>query len=107
MIDCNTSEKTLTELRIAKAYVSLCAIPEDSPEASVSLASIGSHEIRMLTGPAVDLGRAPLFWLELFDHHTKTSLDSYCCHRLKDAVPVVSDFFAQMDDLDNAGETCR
>ena len=105
MIDCNTSEWTLTELRIAKAYVRLCAIPADSPEASVSLASIGSHEIRMLAGPAVDLDSAPLFWLELFDHSTKTSVDSFCCHRLKDAVPVVCDFFAQVDDLNKTGES--
>ena len=57
----------------------------------------------MLAGPAADLDSAPLFWLELIDHGTKTSVDSYCCHRLKDAVPVVCDFFAQMDDLDHAG----
>ena len=106
MIDCNTSEWTLTELKIAKAYVRLCAIPEDSPEASVSLASISGYEIRMLAEPrAVDLDGAPLFWLELFDHSTKTSVDSFCCHRLKDAVPVVYDFFTQVDDLGNAGET--
>ena len=58
----------------------------------------GSHEIRMLAGPAADLDSAPLFWLELIDHGTKTSVDSYCCHRLKDAVPVVCDFFTQVDD---------
>ena len=100
MIDCNTFEKTPTELRIARAYVRLCSIiPEDSPAASVSLASIGSHEIRMFRGPEVDLDGVPLFWLELFDHSTKTSIDSFCCHRLKDAVPVVCNFLAQ------AGET--
>jgi hypothetical protein len=99
LIDCNTSEKTLTELRIARAYVRLCSIPEDSPEASVSLASIGSHEIRMLRSPEVDLDGVPLFWLELFDYSTKTSVDSFCCHRFKDAVPVVCNFLAQ------AGET--
>ena len=105
MTDCNTSDRTLTELKIARAYVKLCSISD--PDGSVSLASFGSHEIRMLSGPAADSDSAPLFWLELFDHTTKTSLDSFCCHRLKDAVPVLSDFFAQMDDLDNAGETCR
>jgi hypothetical protein len=105
LTDCNTSDGTLTELKIARAYVKLCSISD--PGASVSLASMGSHEIRMLSGPAVVSDSAPLFWLELFDHHTKTSLDSYCCHRLKDAVPVLSDLFAQMDDLDNSGETCR
>ena len=98
MIDCNTSAWTLTELKIANAYVSLCALPEDSAEASVSLASISDYEIRMLAGAAVDLDSVPLFWLELFDHSTKTSVDSFCCHRLKDAVPVVCDFFTQVDD---------
>ena len=104
MTDCNTSDRTLTELKIARAYVKLCSISD--PEASVSLALIGSHEIRMLAGPAADPDSTPLFWLELFDRGTKTSLDSFCCHRLKDAVPVVSDFFAHIDDLDNDGQTC-
>jgi len=81
-------------------------MPEDGPEALVSLASIGNHEVRMLAGPAVDLDSAPLFWLELFDHSTKTSVDSFCCHRLQDAVPVVCDFFAQVDDLNKTGDTC-
>jgi hypothetical protein len=103
--DCNTSDGTLTELKIARAYVKLCS--SSDPEASVSLASIGSHEIRMLACPVVDLDDAPLFWLELFDHRTKMSVDSFCCHRLKDAGPVVRNFFAQVDDLDNDTETCR
>ena len=108
MIDYNTSACTLTEFRISQAYLKLCVLPEGSPQASVLLASIGSHEIRMLADPATDLlDTTPLFWLELFDHGAKTFLDSFCCHRLKDAVPVVSDFFAQMDDLNNADETCR
>ena len=82
-------------------------MPEDGPEISLSLASIGNHEIRMLASPAVDLDNAPLFWLELFDRRTKTSVDSFCCHQLKDAVPVVCDFFTQVHDLNKTGETCR
>jgi len=89
----------LTESKIEKAYVSLCAIRQESPEASVSLARIGSHEIRMLAAPEVDPDGAPLFWLELFDHSTKTSADSCSCRGFEDAVPVVYDFFAQVDDL--------
>ena len=103
MSGCNTSDKTITKLKIANAYVRLCASPEDSAEASVSLASISGYEIRMLAGqPAVDLDSAPLFWLELFDHSTKTSIDSCGCKSLKDAVPMVHDFFAQVDDLTSA-----
>lgn len=95
MIDDNSSERTLTELKIAQAYVRLSSIPEDSPEASVSLASISSCEIRMVRGPEADLDRVPLFWLELFDHNTKRAIDSFCCHRIKDAVPIFDDFVAQ------------
>ena len=81
-------------------------MPEDSPEASVSLASIGNHEIRMLAGPAVDLDGAPLFWLELFNHSKKTSVDSFRCHRIKDALPVFKHFVAQANDLNKPGDTC-
>ena len=105
MIDCNTSEWTLIELRISKAYVKLCTMPEDSPAASVSLASIGNYEVRMLASPAVDLDGAPLFWLELFDHSMKTSVDSFRCHRLKDAVPVFNDFVAHASELNKTSET--
>jgi hypothetical protein len=89
----------MTESKIKEAYVKLCAMREESPEASVSLAWIGSHEIRMLAAPEVDPDGAPLFWLELFDHSTKTSADSCSCRGFEDAVPVVYDFFAQVDDL--------
>ena len=57
------SERTHTELRIARAYVKLLCIPEDSSEASVSLASIGNCEIRMFQGPEADFDGIPLFWL--------------------------------------------
>jgi hypothetical protein len=102
LTDCNSSERTLTELKIARAYVKLSSIPEDSPEASVLFASIGSCEIHMLRGPEVYLDGVPLFWLELFDH-SKTSVDSFICHRLKDAVPVFDDFVSQAARLNKPG----
>ena len=99
MTDCNSSERTLTELKIARAYVKLSSIPGDNPEASVLLASIGSCEIRMLRGPKVHPDGVPLFWLELFDHSTKISVDGFSCHRIKDAVPIVDDFISQAAGL--------
>ena len=80
-------------------------MPEDSPEGSVLLASIGNYEVRMLASPAVDLDSAPLFWLELFDHSMKTSVDSFRCHRLKDAAPVFNDFVAHAGELNKTSET--
>ena len=98
MTGCNTFGRTLTELKIAQAYVRLSSIPEDSPEASVLLASIGKCEIRMVRWPQVaPLDSVPLFWLELFDHNTKMAVDSFRCHRTKDAVSIFNDFIAQAD----------
>jgi hypothetical protein len=106
LTDCNTSASTLIELRISKAYVRLCSLPEGGPQASVSVASIGSYEIRMLAHSTADIDSAPLFWLELIDHSTKTSVDSFCCYQIKDAVPVVHDFFKQVDDANEPGDSC-
>ena len=92
----------LTELRIARAYVKLSSVPEDSSQASVSLAWIGNCEIRMFRGPEAHLDGVPLFWLELFDHR-KRSVDSFICHRLKDAVPIFDDFISQAAGLNKPG----
>ena len=104
----NTSNPALTELRIAIAYVKLSSIPEDISQASVSLASIGDCEIRMFRGPEVDFDGTPLFWLELFDHSTKTSLDGIGCHKIKDAAPIFEDFISQADRLKHtrSGRRC-
>ena len=106
MTNCNTSASTLIELRISKAYVRLCSLPEGGPQASVSVALIGSFEIRMLADPAADRDSTRLFWLELLDHSTKTSVDSFCCYQIKDAVPVVRDFFEQVDGSNKPGDNC-
>jgi hypothetical protein len=98
----STSETTLVELRIAQAYVKLSSIPEDSAEASVSLIAIGSCEIRMLRAREADLDGVPLFWLELFDHATRTSIDSFRCHKIKDAVPVFEYFMSEAAFLNGA-----
>ena len=103
MIKNNTPDRTFTELRIASAYVKLSRIPEDSSEASVSLASIGTCEIRMFRGPEAGCDRMPLFWLELFDHSTKTSIDSFSCHEIKEAVAMFDDFISQAGRLNGPG----
>jgi hypothetical protein len=88
-------DKTLSELRIARAYIKLLCIPEGRSGASVSLAWIGNCEIRIFEGPQVNLGGMPLFLLELFDHGAKTSVDSFSCHKIEDAVVVFEEFISQ------------
>jgi len=94
---------TRTALRIARAYVKLWCIPEESSKASLLIASIGSYEIRMFRGPEFDFDGTPLFWLELFDLSTKTSVDGFSCHRIKDAVSIFDDFISQAGLLNEPG----
>lgn len=100
MTSCDTPKALLTELKIARAYIKLCTFSEDSHQRSVSLASIGKHEIRIVVAPEDHPEGVPLFWLELFDNSTKTSVDSYLCYRIADAVPVFEHFRAQADESD-------
>jgi hypothetical protein len=43
-----------------------------------------------------------LFWLALFDHGAKISVDSFGCRELEDAVVVFEDFIAQAGHLNEA-----
>jgi hypothetical protein len=88
------SERTHAELLISKAYAKLSAIPKDGSQASVSLASIGSYEVRMFLRRRPDLNGVPQFWLELFDHGTRRSVDSFLCHQVKDAAPIFEEFMS-------------
>ena len=97
----STSETTPYELRIASAYLKLSCIPLESSGASVSLASIGTCEIRMFREQKADLDGAPLFWLELLDRGT--SVDSFRCHDLKDAAPVFEYLLSQAAHLNKSG----
>ncbi len=99
LIVSDTPHRMFTELRIARAYVRLSCIPEDDSVASVSLISIGNCEIRMFRGRGADSGGMPLFWLELFNHSTKTSVDGFSCHKIKEAASIFDDFVAQANRL--------
>jgi hypothetical protein len=102
LTDCNSSGRTLIEQKIARAYTRLKSIPDD-PKALVLLASIGRCEIRMLRDRSVHADCVPLFWLELFDHNTTKSVDSFSCHRIHDAVPVFEDSISQAAELSKLG----
>jgi len=99
-----TNERRLTELRIARAYVKLSSIPVDGSKPLISLAFVGNCEIRMFRGREPNLDGAPLFWLELFDHVTKMSVDSFRCDKIKDATAVFEDFMSQGANLNKPSE---
>jgi hypothetical protein len=96
------SDKMLSQLRIARAYVKLLCIPEGGSETSVSLACIENCEIRIFEGSQLASDGMPLFWLELFDHGAKMSIDSFSCYEIEDAVVVFDDFISQAGQLKEA-----
>src|SRR5437660_10032836 len=91
----STSERMAAELLIARAFGRLSSLPDQGSEATVSLASLGNCEVRMFRSWQAHLESMPLFWLELFDHGARMSVDSFLCHKLKDAAPIVNDFMSQ------------
>jgi hypothetical protein len=95
------SDNALSKMRIARAYIQILCILEDRSEASVSLASIGNCEIRMLVRSKAHPDDMSLLWLELFDNDAKTSVDSFSCHKIEDAVAIFEDFIAQAERLND------
>jgi hypothetical protein len=84
----SSSERILAELRIVRAFVKLSSILEERSKASVSLTSIGNCEIRMFLGSEADFDGKAMFWLELFDHVTRMSVDSFGCNKIEEAAHV-------------------
>ena len=88
-----TYRNKLSELRITQAYIKLLGLPRNAQGARmVSLERIGDHEILMFDVSPDSATDAPLFWLELFDHATKSSVDSCSCTEIAQAVTVFDDF---------------
>jgi hypothetical protein len=89
-------DKTLSELRIARAHIKLLCIPEsESERRMVSLAWIGDYEVRMFEVRQVSSADAPLFWLELFDHTAQVAVDSCSCDEIEYAVAVLEYLVSQ------------
>jgi hypothetical protein len=96
------SDDAPTRIKIEEAYTELLRIPADSVEASVLLASIGQYEIRICSGSTARSAVTPLFWLELFDHASKMSIDSSSCHQIEDAIVVFEYLISQARLLTDA-----
>jgi hypothetical protein len=88
-----TYSNKLGELRISQAYLKLLGLPQNAQGArTISLERIGTFEILMFDVSPDSATDAPLFWLELFDHATKSSVDSCSCTEIARAVTVFDDF---------------
>jgi hypothetical protein len=91
--------------RLSKAYVSLALMPELSDRSrTTTLDRYGAYEVRLVEflqdGPIGDY----LFWLELYCHVTKSSLDTCRCGNLDDAEIAADHFISCAKHLDDKSE---
>jgi hypothetical protein len=88
--------------RLRKAYVSLALMPNRSDYArTASLDRYGAHEVRLVEFSQNRPARDCVFWLELYCHLTKSSLDSCRCDNLDDAETAADQFISSAKRLHN------
>jgi len=72
--------------RLNNAYVGLALVPECSDGSkTITLKRYGDHEVRLIDFSRGRSSTDCLFWLELYCHTTRSSLDSCRCDDLEDA----------------------
>src|SRR5215218_1766913 len=102
---CTTSGHRGGKLRVTQAYIALLSIPESNSAArTISVARIGECEILMCNGAPARSGDAPLLWMELFDHNTNISLDSFSFREIEEAMAGFDELVARANDSNVAGE---
>jgi hypothetical protein len=90
------SNRKFSELRISQAYLKLLSIPENAEGCRmVSLERIGAFEIRIFESALTDSADGPLFWMELFNHHRQSSVDSCSCCEIGEAATAFDGFVSQ------------
>ena len=91
---CTISETNFSKLRISRAYCNLMCLPEQGTR-TISLAWIGSCEIRMHDVPRSESAKEPLFIIELFDHYAQLSIDSRLCYGIADGASAFETFMSR------------
>jgi len=91
---CKVSKGEFSKLRITRAYIKLLCIPEGDAK-MVSLARVGSYEIRMLEFQQDGPADAPLFSMELYDHDVQSTVESCVCRDIEEGVAAFDDFISR------------
>jgi hypothetical protein len=98
--------KTL-ERRIVQSYIWVLRAPKDSDGLqAASLARHGAYEVRLFDPSVIVKGDSLPFWIELFDHKDKTSLDSYGSDDIEDATVAAEAMISQAELL-HQSVACR
>ena len=89
--------------RLYQAYVALMLAPEGKGGArTVSLARCGAFEVRLTEFPSCRAVDASSFWIELYRHDTRASLDGCHFDDLLDAETVVEHFMSRAKTLSDS-----
>jgi hypothetical protein len=95
-----TSSRAELETQLIGAHARLQRIQRDGDvPAMVTLVHLGSFEVRLIQPPQNLPEGAPVFWMELFDHDRRLSIDSVGDLVLADAVIAAEDFIARATGL--------
>jgi len=72
------------ETRLIRAHIMLFLRRDERERKSVSLARYGAYEVRLLEPPSES--DTFMFWLELFDHSRRISVDSWGADDFEEAL---------------------
>ena len=91
-----TGNDSFSKLRVTQAYIKLLCLPDTEPGGRmISLDRRGAYEIRMFEPSQTGSDDAPLFWIELFDHDSRASIDSCSCYQIEEAARVCESFILE------------
>jgi hypothetical protein len=95
-----TDVNPLTEARLIRAYLNLFLVPRGKDGArTTSLARFGCYEVRLFElAPDFADDVAPL-WMELYAHHSDSTLDSFGCDDFEAAVRTADEFMTRAKAL--------
>jgi hypothetical protein len=86
--------------QLSNAYVGLALMPESGDGSkTVTLKRYGDYEVRMIDFSQGRSSADCLFWLELYCHATRSSLDSCRCDDLEDAEAAADDLILRAKRL--------
>jgi len=87
------------ESRLIRAHVELHVRPKDvRDQKSVSVVRYGAYDVRLIE-PAPDSPDAFVFWLELFDHNRKISLDGGSAEDFEKALTIAEELGSHAEQL--------
>ena len=85
---------------IARAYLALSSAPKgEHGERAISLVRIRNYEIRMIeTSQPGSINPPSTFWIELFDHNLRSTVDSCRCETVEDAADAYEALVSQANE---------